>query len=160
MPVTIRPIEQRDNAAIATIIRTSLKEFGAAKPGTVYFDKTTDALFELFQQPNAVYFIAEKDGKIIGGSGIFPTENLPEGYCELVKLYLSKDARGKGIGKQLMQICFDKAKAMGFTHAYLETMPELKMAVGLYEKNGFNYLTAPLGNSGHCGCDIWMLKEL
>jgi putative acetyltransferase len=43
---------------------------------------------------------------------------------------------------------------------YLETMPELTIAVPMYEKNGFQYLEAPLGNSGHFGCAIQMLKQL
>lgn len=43
---------------------------------------------------------------------------------------------------------------------YLETMPELKIAVPMYEKLGFTYLNEPQGNSGHGGCDIWMIKDL
>jgi putative acetyltransferase len=39
-------------------------------------------------------------------------------------------------------------------------MPELAKAVSIYEKVGFKSLESPLGNSGHCGCDIWMLKAL
>jgi putative acetyltransferase len=50
---TIRPIEAKDNAPIAAIIRATLKEFGANNPGTVYFDPTTDHLFELFQSPQS-----------------------------------------------------------------------------------------------------------
>jgi putative acetyltransferase len=39
-------------------------------------------------------------------------------------------------------------------------MPELSKAVSIYEKQGFTKLGNPLGNSGHDGCDIWMLKTL
>jgi hypothetical protein len=67
----IRPIHAKDNVAIAKIIRDTLMEFGAAKPGTVYFDATTDHLFELFQQPKAAYFVVENDGVVLGGGGIF-----------------------------------------------------------------------------------------
>ncbi len=157
----IRPIEPRDNAAMAAIIRRSLEEFGANKPGTVYYDDTTDHLFELFESTqNSAYFIAELDGRLLGGAGIFPTEALPEGTCELVKMYLSADARGMGLGRRMINLCLEKAKENGFRSVYLETMPELKKAVSVYEKFGFHYLDSPMGNSGHCGCDIWMLKEL
>ncbi len=159
--VLIRNIELKDNASLAAIIRKSLEEFNAAKPGTVYFDTTTDHLFELFQStPNSKYFVAELNGTVIGGAGIFPTENLPKGYCELVKMYLSKDARGSGLGRMMISKCLDTAKEMGFTNVYLESMPELSKAVKVYEKFGFSYLKGPLGNSGHCGCDIWMMKEI
>ena len=40
----LHPIQPSDNAAIAKIIRDTLTEFGAAHPGTVYYDKTTDTL--------------------------------------------------------------------------------------------------------------------
>jgi len=156
----IRPIEPGDNEELAKVIRTALAEFGANKPGTVYFDPTTDALFELFRTPKSFYYVALVDGKVVGGCGIFPTDNLPDGTCELVKLYLAKEARGTGLGKQLMEISLSWAKENGYTQVYLESMPELAKAVSIYEKVGFKALDHPLGNSGHCGCDIWMLKEL
>ena len=158
--INIRQIQRKDNQSLAVIIRSVLAEFKANKPGTVYYDPTTDDLFSLFQTANAAYFVAEFNGEIIGGSGVYPTPQLPAGCCELVKLYLSHDARGKGLGKTLMQQCFTEAKQLGYTSIYLETMPELITAVGLYEQLGFEYLKGPLGNSGHFGCDIWMVKQL
>ena len=46
---SIRFIEPKDNVTLAAVIRAALTEFGANKPGTVYYDPTTDHLFELFQ---------------------------------------------------------------------------------------------------------------
>lgn len=159
-PIEIRTIQLNDNATLATIIRTTLKEFGANHPGTVYYDDATDHLFELFQQPLSVYFIALVDGILVGGGGIYPTEGLPKDTCELVKMYLSTTARGKGIGKMIIDKCLKKASENGFKDVYLETMPELEQAINVYEKFGFKYLTAPMGNSGHFGCSKWMLKTL
>jgi len=158
--ICIRPIKAADNPAIASIIRNTLSEFGANKPGTVYFDPTTDHLFELFLAPRSAYFIAEMEGTIVGGSGVFPTSGLPDGCCELVKLYLSTEMRGRGLGLMLMEECFRKAIELGFRDMYLETMPELKTAIGLYEKAGFTFLSGPMGQSGHFGCDLWMIKKL
>jgi putative acetyltransferase len=158
--VVIRHLEEQDNTALATIIRTSLKEFKANKPGTVYYDATTDHLSVVFQNQGSEYFVAVENGMLLGGAGIYPTQNLPADTCELVKLYLHSNARGKGLGKLLMEKCFTAAKAHGYKKIYLETMPELNIAVPLYEKMGFTYLPAPLGSSGHDGCDIWMIKDL
>lgn len=160
MNPVIRPIEARDNAALAKIIRSALAEFGANKPGTVYFDESTDRLSELFQHPGSFYYVAEQDGVILGGAGIYPTEGLPDGYSELVKMYLDPSARGLGLGRKLISQCLDEARTAGYTHVYLETMPELRKAVSVYERFGFHYLDGPLGNSGHFGCDVWMLKSL
>jgi putative acetyltransferase len=157
----IRPISASDNPFIAVIIRNALEEFGANKPGTVYFDASTDNLFNLFtSHKGSAYFIAEENGLILGGAGIFPTEGLPEGTCELVKMYLSKDARGKGLGQKMISFSMQWAKENGYQQVYLETMPELKKAVHVYEQFGFHYLNEPMGNSGHCGCDIWMMKTI
>jgi len=156
----IRPIESKDNEALSKVIRTALAEFGANKPGTVYFDPTTDALFELFRTPRSYYYVAVENDKVVGGCGIFPTENLPDGTCELVKLYVAREARGIGLGKQLMEKSMSWAKDNGYKQVYLESMPELTKAVSIYEKVGFKSLIGPLGNSGHDGCDIWMLKKL
>lgn len=156
----IRTIQPTDNVALATIIRDTLTEFKANKPGTVYFDDTTDHLSDVFKVARSIYFVVEQDGEILGGAGIYPTANLPQGTCELVKLYLSANARGMGVGKLLMQKCIDAAKELGYNKIYLETMPELTIAIPMYEKFGFTYLDGPQGNSGHGGCDVWMIKEL
>ena len=158
--IQIRNIQASDNPELAVIVRDTLTEFGANVPGTVYFDPTTDALYELFQMPKSAYFIAEIDGKIVGGGGIFPTEDLPQDTCELVKMYLLPEARGIGLGRRLMERCLEAASFNGFQQVYLETLPELKQAVNVYEKFGFEYLCVPLGNSKHFGCGLWMLKKL
>lgn len=159
--LNIRKIQQQDNPVIANIIRTSLEEYGEDKPGTVYTDPTTDALFELFMStPKSAYFTATLNGEIIGGCGIYPTLNLPEGYAELVKIYLKKEFRGRGIGKRLMNRSLDYAKEIGYTHLYLESFPSLKEAIHLYEKIGFERIKQPLGDSGHFACDVWMVKKL
>lgn len=158
--IQINTIEQKDNATLAKIIRSTLAEFGANHPGTVYYDDATDHLFELFQQPRSVYFIATADNAMVGGGGIFPTQGLQENTCELVKMYLLPVARGRGIGKMLIEKCLHTASALGYKNVYLETMPELEQAISVYEKFGFHYLNGPLDNSGHFGCSKWMLKQL
>ena len=160
MNPVIRPIEPGDNPQLAIIIRSALTEFGANKPGTVFYDDSTDHLFELFRETGSAYFVAEEDGVLLGGAGIYPTPALPEGCCELVKMYLSAEARGMGLGRKLIAHCLETAKEMGYRMVYLETMPELRKAVSVYEKFGFRYLDGPLGKSGHFGCDVWMLKDL
>lgn len=158
--VQIRRIQQKDDSSIAKIIRYCLEEFGANKPGTVYYDKSTDHLSVLFEHPQSHYFIAEQEGKIVGGGGIFASPGLPSDYCELVKMYLLPQARGVGIGATLLKQCILEAQKEGFKKIYIETMPELKQAIGMYEKFGFEYLNKPLGDTGHFGCDVWMLKNI
>ena len=158
--VHIRDIRKEDNTALAKIVRDTLAEFGANHPNTVYFDPTTDTLFEVFQTPRSKYFLAELNNEMVGGGGIYPTEGLPEDTCELVKMYLLPQARGHGFGRLLIEKCIEAATENGFKKIYLETMPELKQALHVYEKFGFEYLNGPMGNSGHTGCSLWMLKKI
>jgi putative acetyltransferase len=159
MSFQIRTIEPEDNPALAAIIRNTLAEFGANRPGTVYFDPTTDALYELFRKPRSTYFVALKNGHVMGGAGIYPSDGLPADTCELVKMYLVPAARGQGLGRLLIGRSLEFAQQAGYKKVYLETMPELKKAVTVYEKFDFRYLDGPMGNTGHFGCGIWMLKE-
>ncbi|MDP2338455.1 MAG: GNAT family N-acetyltransferase [Bacteroidota bacterium] len=158
--IIIRAIQPADNHDLAVVVRNILAEFGANRPGTVYFDSTTDALYELFRKPRSAYFVAEADGKILGGGGIFPTEGLPESTCELVKMYLLPEARGIGLGRTLIERCLQMARENGYKQVYLETLDELHLALKIYAKFGFEYLLAPLGQSKHFGCGLWMLKKL
>lgn len=158
--ISIEKIRPEDNQAIAFLIREVLTEFGANKPGTVFTDPTTDHLYQLFQHSKAHYFIAKDNGVIVGGCGIYPTLGLPEGCIELVKLYVSKSHRSIGLGKQLMEQSIHIALSEGYRELYLETLPELHIAVGLYEHLGFEYLDHPYGDSGHFACDLWMRKNL
>ena len=158
--IMIRDLEPADNIAIASVIRDTLTEFGANRPGTVYFDPTTDDLFSLFRKKGSYYQVVMIDDVIVGGGGIYPSDGLPENTCELVKMYLLPSARGLGLGKKMIAACLENAKQMGYQQVYLETMPELKDALKTYEKFGFVYLDGPLGNTGHFGCALWMLKKI
>jgi putative acetyltransferase len=160
MGIEIRSLEERDNAALARVIRCALKEFGADKPGTVYYDETTDHLSDLFRTENSAYFVALENEVLLGGAGIFPTEGLPADTVELVKMYLEPQARGQGLGKTLILKCIETARLAGYKYIYLETMSELFRAVKTYENLGFQLLTAPLGNSGHHSCELWMRLEI
>ena len=161
--IAIRSIQPKDDPQLAIIIRTTLAEFGANHPGTVYFDATTDHLSDLFKKDRSHYFVAEINGKLVGGGGIFPTDGLPSDTCELVKMYLLPEARGRGLGKTIVGKCLETARLFGFGRIYLESMPELGQALKLYEKFGFTYLNAPMGNTGHFGCEkhmsLWLNSD-
>lgn len=160
MAISIRQIGPRDNAALAAIIRRALEEYDAVREGTVYYDESTDHLYELFRRAGSVYYVAEEDGMLLGGGGIYPTDGHEATTCELVKMYLSAAGRGRGIGRQLLEHSIHFARSAGYTRMYLESMPELHHAIHLYEKMGFERLAAPLGQSGHHGCGVWMIRSL
>jgi len=105
-------------------------------------------------------FVAESKGKVLGCCGLYPTSGLEKYTIELVKFYLAKEFRNKGIGKKLFETCLIEAKKLGFDSVYIESLPEFSAAVKLYTSYEFHHLDQPLGNSGHTGCNIWMKKKL
>lgn len=158
--ILIREIKTEDDAQVAQVIRAVLVEMGVPQVGTAYADKALDEMTATYDKDNATYFVVEDQGKIIGGAGIAQLENFEGGICELQKMYFLPEARGKGLGAKMMDICLEKAKAFGYEKCYLETLPYMKDATKLYSKTGFEPLEGPLGDTGHYSCNVWMLKSL
>lgn len=158
--MVIREITPEDNAQVAQVIRKVFEDMGIAKVGTAYEDKALDDMYAAYDVPKATYFVVEYQGRIIGCAGIAQLQNYEGNVCELQKMYFLEEARGKGIGSEMISVCLEKAKEFGFDACYLETMPYMKAAQKLYQKNGFDYIDAPMGNTGHYSCPVWMLKKL
>ena len=158
--IVIREIELADNSKIAKAIRSVLVEFGVPKVGTAYEDVALDCMSETYDQPRKSYFVVEKGDEIIGGAGISPLDNYEGNVCELQKMYFMPEARGKGLGSEMMAKCLAFAKEVGFDQCYLETMPYMDDARKLYKKVGFEFIDKPMGDTGHYSCSVWMLKDL
>jgi putative acetyltransferase len=156
----LRKIELQDNEQIANAIRQVFISDEYPKTGTAFADSQLDFMYEAYQNPKAIYFVVEENGKIIGGAGVSQLENSKENICELQKMYFLKEARGKGIGHQMILKCLAKATEFGYDKCYLETLPEMLNAQKLYKKVGFEYLTEALGGTGHTSCPVWMIKQL
>ncbi|SDH98397.1 putative acetyltransferase [Flavobacterium omnivorum] len=157
---SIRKINKEDNQEVAALIRAVFDELNIPKVGTAYEDPYLDFMFEEYSKPRSVYYVVENNGRIIGSAGIAPLENEAETICELQKMYFLPETRGLGIGAEMMAVCLQSARNFGFESCYLETMPFMLEAQKLYKKVGFEYISAPMGSTGHVSCPIWMLKNL
>lgn len=156
----IREIQPEDNQQIASVIRQVFIDDNYPKVGTAFADSQLDYMFENYNKPKAIYFVIEENGKILGGGGIAKLDNSDENICELQKMYFLQEARGKGIGFQIIEKCLQKAKEFGYEKCYLETLPEMLVAQKLYKKVGFDYICSPLGGTGHTSCPVWMIKSI
>lgn len=163
----IRPIRPGDDAAMATIIRAVMPEFGACGQGFAINDPEVDWLSRAYAQPRSAYFVVERKpdladaaGVVLGGGGVAPLEGGDGTVCELRKMYFLPEARGLGAGAAMMRDCLAAARRFGFARCYIETLNGMDAAMRLYEKTGFVRLDAPLGATGHGGCDRWYLLQL
>ena len=158
--VAIRPIRAQDDAAMASVIRTVMPEFGATGCGFAISDPEVDWMSRAYAEPRHAYFVVERDGVVLGGGGIAPLAGGDGDTCELRKMYFLADARGIGAGTAMMARCLDAARAAGFRQCYLETLSGMDAAMRLYERSGFRRIAAPMGATGHGGCDSFYLLEL
>lgn len=159
-PYLLRPIETQDDAAMANIIRTVMPEFGATGSGFAINDPEVDWMSRAYAEPRSAYFVIERKGKVIGGGGVAPLAGGDNGTCELRKMYFLPEARGIGAGAAMMDRCLRAAREFGFQQCYLETLRGMDAAKRLYERTGFRRLDAPLGATGHGGCNAFYLLEL
>lgn len=158
--IIFRPIETRDDATMAEIIRNSFRENKIDHlEGVSLHDPALEYLSKVYNRPGTGYWVAESNGRIIGGAGLAPLSG-EDGICEMQKLYFMSDVKGMGVGRRMIAFIIAQATAMGYQSCYLETLDELKDAVRLYEAFGFHYLPNRLGDTGHNSCGICMLKKL
>ncbi len=156
----IRKIKKADNPQVARIIRSVMTEFGAVGDGYSITDDEVDDMFSSYCKQRCRYWVVERDEKIFGGGGIAPLEGGDATVCELRKMYFLPPLRSFGIGRRLVQMLIEDARKLGFNACYLETLAQLEAANSLYRKMGFEPLTKPMGNTGHCSCDAWYLLQL
>ncbi|MET2900494.1 bifunctional helix-turn-helix transcriptional regulator/GNAT family N-acetyltransferase [Vibrio rotiferianus] len=156
----LRPLTKADNSQVADVIRKVSAEYGlTADKGYGVADPTLDDMYSVYDQQGAAYWVVEYQGEIVGGGGFAPLAGEPN-VCELQKMYFLPQTRGHGLAKRIVALSLQLAKQFGYQQCYLETTECLREAVGLYEKLGFEYLDAPLGQTGHDACEVVMLKTL
>lgn len=69
-------------------------------------------------------------------------KRLPDGTCELKRMYVVPAARGTGAGRELLAALEDRARALGYDVARLDTGPRQPEAEAWYRRAGY----APIGN--------------
>ena len=156
----IRSVNQSDNKSLSVILRKVLVEMKIPQKGSAYEDPELSNMYEAYQFPRSKYFVVEENKKILGGAGISTLKEGDINIYELQKMYFHKTIRGRGIGQRLIEICLDFALESGYEKCYIETMPNMVDAQKLYLKKGFQYINAPLGNTGHSACLVWMIKKI
>jgi len=158
--IVIREIRPEDNLQMEAVIKGCFLDFNLPLVGTAYEDDETPLMYEAYQNDKEVYLVVANETQVLGGAGIKKLKNYNGNVCELQKMYFSAALRGQGYGKKLIKACLEVAKTFGYDMCYLETIPDLKAAIHIYERNGFTHRTAPLGDTGHYNCGIWMEKTL
>jgi len=156
----IREIKAEDNQQVKKLIQDVLVEMGVPKVGTAYEDKALEDMTAEYAGDKAVYYVVEENDKIIGGAGVAALRGTTDPICELQKMYFLPEARGRGIGMEMIQTCMDYGRQQSFVQCYIETLPYMENARKLYQKSGFTSIDKPLGDTGHYNCTVYLVKNL
>ena len=128
----IRPATNADCAKVRALIFTVMDEYGL-EPAPKTTDKDLDDL-ETFYAGGMFDVIETGDGDLIGTVGLLPTG---DGAAELRKMYLKASARGRGLGKMMLNHAIVRGRELGFKRIDLQTHKVLEEALGLYARFGF-----------------------
>ncbi len=89
--------------------------------------------------PHGRLLLARGDGAVVGCVAMRP---LTSETCEMKRLYVRPQSRAGGVGRQLAEQVIAEARAIGYRHMYLDTLPEMGGAQRLYESLGFKDIPA------------------
>ncbi|MGE5180082.1 MAG: GNAT family N-acetyltransferase [Bacteroidota bacterium] len=133
-PLVVRTARTPEDFALA---RALFLEYAASLGfdlGFQGFDKEVESLPGLYAEPRGTILIAEADGEAIGCVAVRP---LDEGTCEMKRLYLRPQARGRGAGRALAEASVREARARGYRRMRLDTVPGMDAAIAIYRALGF-----------------------
>ena len=135
---SIRPWKAQDRDAVASIISSTLQEYGL-----LFDDEGADkdaVQVETFYENNGGEFYVVTTGSTIVGSGGFLPAKCEGGNVKAVeirKMYLDRRWRGNGLGKRLLAFLEKRVRTRGYSVALVETANVLKEACGLYVACGY-----------------------
>jgi ribosomal protein S18 acetylase RimI-like enzyme len=126
---TISPAAQAD----ADALRELFGEYFAWLGPEGWF---TDVESELAALPGGyvTLLVARLDGEVAGCVALKP---LVDGACEMKRLYVRPEARGSGLGRQLVEASIERARELGYATLRLDTLPTMDAAQVLYLSLGF-----------------------
>ena len=96
-----------------------------------------------YSPPQGELLVALENDEVLG---MVAYHRLTSKRCEMKRLYLTPNARGRHLGERLVETIIDHAKASGYEEMVLDTIKPLKAAVSLYRKLGFEECEAYYDN--------------
>ena len=108
------------------------------------FDQELAALPGKYSFPGGRLYIAELEGKTAGCIALRPMDE--EGVCEMKRLFVREEFRGKGVGRILAERIIADAREIGYRVMRLDTLQRMETARFPYSKLGFTVIPAYYNN--------------
>ena len=117
-------------------------------------DRTSTVTASEMVPPHGAYVIVREDGRAVAGGGI---RRLGDGVCEVKRMFVVPEARGRGHGRRLLEALERVARDLGYRAARLDTAQSMTTAMALYRSAGYRPIEDYNGNSY---ASFWGEKEL
>lgn len=132
--INVRLATNQDRERITALVFGILAEYGL-QPDVESSESDLKDIEETYLKSGGIFeLIEDKRGNLLGTIGLCP---LDESTCKLRKMYLVPEARGRGLGRHMLERAIDHAKRLGFEIIILETVSVMKEAIRLYTRRGF-----------------------
>lgn len=135
----IRPATNADVAAIRSVLFAVRQEYGVLSAMGANDPDLDDLEQNYWQRGGAFEVVEDPTPRVVGCAGLYP---LTERRVELCKMYLERSARGRGLGRRLLENALATARRAGFAEVWLETNSVLTEAITLYTRYGFRPVPA------------------
>ncbi len=94
---------------------------------------SADSFLEMISKEDARYYVAEEDGRLLGGCGVL----MIAGEGNITNVAIAPEARNRGIGTALLRHLMAEGEREGLTAYTLEVRVSNAAAIHVYEKLGF-----------------------
>jgi putative acetyltransferase len=134
--MNVKIIQATEKSQIKTIKELFL-EYAKSLNFKLCFQDFDNELAELpgsYAPPDGRLFIALLDNKT---AGCIALRKFKDGVCEMKRLYVKPQFRGKNIGKKLVELLIGEARKLGYKKMVLDTVPSMQTAQKLYKSLGF-----------------------
>jgi GNAT superfamily N-acetyltransferase len=129
---------QAENAAEIAQARELFLEYAQSLGFSLCFQNFDEELAKLpgdYAPPDGRLLLAELEGHV---AGCVALHKLEDGICEMKRLYLRSQFRGKGLGRVIADRIIAEAREIGYQRMRLDTVePVMKDAVVMYRRLGF-----------------------
>jgi carbonic anhydrase len=167
MSITLRILTANDTEALENV-RQFFRNYAAwlgVDLSFQNFDQEMASLPGAYSAPQGRLFFAEVNGQPAGCVGVRPLVD-SDGVCEMKRLYVDPQFRGKSVGRALALAAIKTAKDIGYRKLLIDTMPSMRMAAKLYRELGFteapNYYQTPVEGTMFLALDLenWSEEEI
>ncbi len=140
--IEVRRMRGDDVEARALV--AAMEAWIGARFGPQDADRTSTVALSEMAPPDGVFVVLYEDGVVVAGGGM---RRLSEGVGEIKRMFVVPAARGRGLGRRVLEELEAAALELGYARLRLDTAVSMVAAVALYRSAGYRDIPDYNGNS-------------